>query len=267
MKEVIVTCQSELDALPSKFEEYTRIIIRDAKERIYVKVARENSSVVARENSSVVARGNSSVHANSTGSIEAFIAAVVFIHRSFIKIKRLADSATAKVRVATYDTTQVNRTDAAQIIPYSPDPSFETWLERGYVSADGIVSKLVEQSKDGDTDVFKVADWRKKQSFVVRKGDKFSHGETLEEAKADLDYKLNGSDTTRFKTWNRKEAKPIGEMIVAYRAITGACSMGVREFIKGIPQLPKEISPEGVMAIIGGAYGASEFRSFFREAP
>jgi len=74
VKEITVTTQDELDALPSKFDEYTRIYIKGGARdnRIAVKVARENSSVEAWENSSVVARGNSSVEAWGNSSVEAW---------------------------------------------------------------------------------------------------------------------------------------------------------------------------------------------------
>jgi hypothetical protein len=53
MKEIIVTSQAELDALPKSFSEFTKIIIKaPSYPRISVE-ARENSSVVAWENSSV----------------------------------------------------------------------------------------------------------------------------------------------------------------------------------------------------------------------
>ena len=142
--------------------------------------------------------------------------------------------------------------------------SFDTWLKRGYVVADGITRKLVERSKSGEIDVFKAADFKGEESYVARKGKYFSHGETLPEALADLDYKINGRDTKRFKEWKRDEVKSVSEMIVAYRAITGACAMGVRDFIKSVPKLPEAVSPEMVIELIGENYGAREFREFFK---
>ena len=50
MKEIIITTQAELDALPLQFKELTRIIIKNTTARLVVRMARENSSVVAREN-------------------------------------------------------------------------------------------------------------------------------------------------------------------------------------------------------------------------
>jgi hypothetical protein len=72
VKEIIITTQAELDALPASFEEYTRVIIKETKSRLIVRLARENSSVEAWGNSSVVAWGNSSVVARGNSSVEAW---------------------------------------------------------------------------------------------------------------------------------------------------------------------------------------------------
>ena len=86
--EIFIKTQAELDALPIKFDSFTRIILKDTTEKIIVRMARENSSVeawgnssveawgnssvVARGNSSVVAWGNSSVMARENSSVEAW---------------------------------------------------------------------------------------------------------------------------------------------------------------------------------------------------
>lgn len=68
--EITITTQAELDGLPDKLNEFTRIYIKSSN-RIIVRRARENSSVEARENSSVVAWGNSSVEAWGNSSVVA----------------------------------------------------------------------------------------------------------------------------------------------------------------------------------------------------
>ena len=70
MKTIVIKTQSEIDALPNSFAEYTRIEIRST-ERIYVKKAWGNSSVEACENSSVEACENSSVVACENSSVVA----------------------------------------------------------------------------------------------------------------------------------------------------------------------------------------------------
>jgi hypothetical protein len=78
MNEIIVTKQSDFDALPEKFDEYTRIYIQATTLIVVARkiqnssvVARGNSSVEAWENSSVVAWGNSSVVARGNSSVVA----------------------------------------------------------------------------------------------------------------------------------------------------------------------------------------------------
>ena len=73
METITVHTQEEFDALPGKFEKYTKIQIAAAAHlRIIVRSARENSSVEARENSSVEAWGNSSVVARGNSSVVAW---------------------------------------------------------------------------------------------------------------------------------------------------------------------------------------------------
>ena len=71
MKTIYIKNQKEFDKLPSKFNEYTHIIIKDTEETISVVVARENSNVVARENSNVVALDNSNVVARDNSKVVA----------------------------------------------------------------------------------------------------------------------------------------------------------------------------------------------------
>ena len=72
MREIIVTTQAELDALPSGFDEYTKIVITNTNSRLILNVARDNSSVEAWGNSSVEARDNSSVVARGNVVVRVF---------------------------------------------------------------------------------------------------------------------------------------------------------------------------------------------------
>jgi hypothetical protein len=74
MKQIIIKTQRELDNLPDKFEEPTKIIIQNDPRQgsIDVRGARGNSSVEAWDHSSVVAWNNSSVKACGNSSVEAW---------------------------------------------------------------------------------------------------------------------------------------------------------------------------------------------------
>lgn len=54
------------------------------------------------------------------------------------------------------------------------------------------------------------------------------------------------------------------KMIQAYRAITGACEFGVRNFCEG-KSLPKKITVSDAIQLTKGQYGSESFGSFFRE--
>ncbi len=331
MNIVVIRTQAELDALPAKFENYTKIEIR-ATERIYVKikrenssvvawgnssvvawgnssvvarenssvvawgnssvvarenssvVARENSSVVARENSSVVARenssvvawgnssvvawGNSSVVARENSSVDLFLCATLFVYSIYVTVKNLRDNSRLVYhrplckRPLIQDAT-------AQIVEYDNliKPTFEQWLERGYVVADGIHQKLVSQKTVGDVTIFEVNQFPKKvNSYVVKKGDKFAHGETIEKAKTDLRYKIYDRDTTKYNSWKLDDIKPVEQLIEAYMAITGACSMGTKMFCEETSVNDGEISIEMAIDLTKGRYGNEVFADFFNKA-
>ncbi|HJQ07965.1 MAG TPA: hypothetical protein VJ836_00625 [Candidatus Saccharimonadales bacterium] len=71
MKYITVTTQAEFNALPSAFEEYTVIQIKDTKEWVCVNKAMGNSTVKAMGNSTVKAMGNSTVEAWDNSTVEA----------------------------------------------------------------------------------------------------------------------------------------------------------------------------------------------------
>jgi hypothetical protein len=227
-------------------------------------VARGNSSVVARENSSVVAWENSSVVACENSSVDCFLCATVFVYSIFAVIKSLRDNArlvykkTNCKRPEIADTT-ATITEFEQLVI----PTFEQWLERGYVVADGIVQKLESQKTIGEVTVFEVSEtFGGEKSFVAKIGNKFAHGKTLEEAKADLRYKLSDRDTSKFKSWNLEVKKPLDQMIEAYMAITGACSFGTKQFCESI-SLQEEYSPKEIIHLTAGKYGNRRFMEFF----
>jgi hypothetical protein len=367
MKEITITTQRELDALPAKFDEYTRIYIKST-ERIIVRSAWENSSVeawenssveawgnssvearenssvvawgnssvVAWENSSVVARGNSSVEAWENSSVEAwgnssvvawenssvvargnssvvawgnssvvawenssvvawenssvvawenssvvawdtatvhlywfavavvYLFATVYIKSRDAKVKKLYDKATAKLCGDATDKQIEDRHKTAQVIKSQKDLDFETYLERGYVKADGILQKLVSKKKLKSIEVYEVESLgiKKEKSFLIKKGDVFSHGKTIEEAKDSLKYKISTRDTSEFKKWKVTDKKPVEDLIKAYRAITGACEFGTKQFCENQKLKPK-YSIKEVITMTAGQYGSQQFAEFF----
>ena len=60
----------------------------------------------------------------------------------------------------------------------------------------------------------------------------WSHGETLKKAREGLIFKISSRDTTEFKNWKLDTKITLSQAIKSYRAITGVCEQGVREWMK-----------------------------------
>lgn len=125
--------------------------------------------------------------------------------------------------------------------------------------------EYIEQlEKENNIDVFEVIEiLDRNPSYVVRKDGLFSHGETVEKAIDDLRYKIGDRDTSLFEHWKTNPDLSISaeEAIKAYRIITGACELGVKEFVESI-SVPELITPNVILAITSGKYGHDKFREF-----
>jgi hypothetical protein len=236
-------------------------------------VAREDSSVVARENSSVEAWEDSRVEAwedsrveaRGNSRVEAFLCATVFVFSAYVTIKKLLDN--AHLIYKKDNCKRPEQTDlTAKTTEFSEliTPTFEQWLERGYVVADGITKNLVSQKTIGNVTIFEVTDFSgKENSFVAKIGNKFAHGKTIEEAKNDLRYKLSDRDTSKYDNWTQETEAPLDDMIECYMTITGACSFGTKEFCER-NQLKDRYTVKEVIDLTVGSYGNKEFKEHFK---
>jgi hypothetical protein len=242
-----------------------------------------NSHVVAWDNSRVVARGksrveawgnshveacdNSSVVACDNSSVELFISAYVIVLSSRVVVNKLLDYATAVFRGCEVNVQHKSDTAMVRQIPGDIIVPFEEWLARGYVVADGVHRKLKSQKKLGEIEVFECEEFLERESsYVVKRGDAFSHGETVEKAIEDLRYKISDRDTSKYESWRGDLDREISldEAISAYRVITGACEFGVKDFVRSI-EVPDKLSIREVFRLTDGRFGAEKFREFFCE--
>ena len=100
------------------------------------------------------------------------------------------------------------------------------WSNRTYIKIDGIIS--VVDSHHGNV-------WRvhqlgcKEQTFIVTNGEHhYAHGDTIEEARKDLVYKICDRDKSEYEHLTLDSKLTYSEAIECYRVITGACSAGTR---------------------------------------
>ena len=141
-------------------------------------------------------------------------------------------------------------------------PQIFQWRNFEYIKIDGIFSKVV--SHHGN--VYKIRQIGEfKERFVVTDGSgKWSHGDTIKEAKDDLIYKISNRDKSKYKSLTLDSELPFEESIECYRVITGACSAGTKMFVKESLNIKKDkYTIREIINITDGQYGSHEFKNFF----
>lgn len=142
-----------------------------------------------------------------------------------------------------------------------------TWKLDGkeYIKADGMFTAV--DSHHGN--VYRVHKLGcEKQLYLVTDGDNhWAHGDTLQEARVDLIYKINDRDTSMYDGMTLDDTLTFEEAIAAYRTITGACSPGTRDYINN--RLPKphkaKYTIREIISLTEGEYGSERFMKFFKQ--
>ena len=154
------------------------------------------------------------------------------------------------------DTSKVKR-DRPQLLRWE-------YKDREYIKVDGIYSRVL--SHKGKV-------WRiqqigsKKVLYLVTDGEgRYSHGDTLQQAKADLVYKISERNTEKYKDMTLDTRLTFAEAVECYRVITGACEAGTRGFVQSLGESVKEhYTIAEMIEVTKGQYGSDTFRKFFKE--
>ena len=162
------------------------------------------------------------------------------------------------------DFSQINRNISPQHINNA------ILLERDgvrYIKADGIFSVI--DSYHGN--VYKVHQLGQedKPLYLVTDGDNhWAHGATIPEAKADLIYKLSDKSTTIYKKLSLNDTLSYVEAIVAYRTITHALDIWVRDFVKNrLPFYRKnKYTIKEIINFAKDGYCGDTFAKFFKKS-
>ena len=158
----------------------------------------------------------------------------------------------------------IGNNDAIQTAPYN----IKGYLKDGIYSetgkpaiiCDGILSEVISQKGN----VYKVINYGDtKESYLIKDGDIYSHGETLEQAKESLIYKISNRDTTPYKSWKLTDTKTKEELIKAYRVITGACESGTKYFCENT-NIPDKCTVKEAIELTKGQYNQEKFKEFFK---
>jgi len=144
------------------------------------------------------------------------------------------------------------------------DVSFLSWKKNGkeYIKCDDRFSEVVSKRKN----IWELKDLNKENRyFLITDGNgSYSHGNIIKEAKEDLIFKLSDRDKSEYADLDTNMKFNFKFCIEMYHNITGACLVGIKNFIerKGIAKTENFTISE-MAKITKGNYGNDEFCTFF----
>ena len=134
---------------------------------------------------------------------------------------------------------------------------------REFLHADDILSEVIE--KKGN--VYHVRKGVNEHiSYVVTDGNgNWAHGDTLEEAKKDLRYKMSVRDKSEYEKLTLDSELTFDEAVACYRVITGACRAGTQDYLEHrLPTPNKEkYTIREMIELTKNEYGGRTFQEFF----
>uniref|UniRef100_A0AAU8ATA3 Uncharacterized protein n=1 Tax=Dulem virus 31 TaxID=3145749 RepID=A0AAU8ATA3_9VIRU len=130
------------------------------------------------------------------------------------------------------------------------------------VNIDGIISIVLNKHKN----VYKVQNLNSnRESYIVQDGDIYSHGDTIQEAKNGLLFKISNRDTSKYNDFTKETNITLKEAIEMYRIITGACEGGTRYFVENVLADKKEkYTVQEVIDLTQGQYNHAKLVEFFK---
>jgi hypothetical protein len=142
-----------------------------------------------------------------------------------------------------------------------PVPQALTWKEGRYIKVDGIFSEVIEQRAN----IYRTRHIGKKEiEYLITDGNgAWAHGQTLDEAREDLLYKIGNRSLDELRKMDPDEPMSFGKAVGLYRIITGACSAGCRGFVErnGLSK-ERTYTVAEIIEITKGAYGHPALEKF-----
>ncbi len=130
---------------------------------------------------------------------------------------------------------------------------------REVITVDGVEALLIESKLNVKKVVLK-ADIE--ESFVFTKNNISAHGYTVKQAYRDWLFKQSDRDVSKYNNLDKNKKYSLEYWYECYRIITGACALGVENFIEQ-HKPKKEMTLDEVIQITKGQYGHNTFVEFF----
>ena len=155
------------------------------------------------------------------------------------------------------DTSMVNRKFSINMVD-------KLWSNSKFIKVDGIFAEKV--NRHGNVwEVKNINDT--KTFFIVTDGNgKYAHGNTIQEAKTDLIYKISNRDKSEYENLTLDSELTFEEAIECFRVITGACSFGTKDFVENyLAEKKDKYTIREMIELTRGRYGNETFKDFFNK--
>lgn len=138
------------------------------------------------------------------------------------------------------------------------------WSNSKFIKVDGMFAEKVnhhgnvwEVKKINGTKTF----------FIVTDGNgNYAHGDTIQEAKKDLIYKISNRDKSEYENLTLNSELTFEEAIECYRVITGACSFGTKDFVENyLAEKKNKYTIREIIELTKCRYGNETFKKFFNK--
>ena len=154
------------------------------------------------------------------------------------------------------DTSMVNRKFTVNMVD-------KLWSNSKFIKVDGMFAEKV--SHHGNVWEVKKINGAKTFFIVTDGNGKYAHGDTIQEVKKDLIYKISNRDKSEYENLNLRSELTFEEAIECYRVITGACSFGTKDFVENYLSEKKErYTVQEMIDLTRGRYGNETFKEFFK---
>jgi len=141
-----------------------------------------------------------------------------------------------------------------------PENYMFTWENGKYIKVDGIFAEVISKHLN----VWKCRTPNTESVFyIVTDGMRYAHGQSIDEARESLKYKIGDRDPSKYKGLSLETELGFWEMVECYRVITGACEFGVKEFLKRTCTEERNYRISEVIEKTKGEYGGEIFKKFF----
>ncbi len=138
-----------------------------------------------------------------------------------------------------------------------------TW-ENGYCFADGMFAQVINKKPNGDHAVWKLRWVNGNDFYMVEQAGTTAHGKSVREAMLDLRFKLEDRDSSDYEQLTTDSLISFVDAVICYRVLTGACRLGVQEFLENrLAKTKNEYLVSEVIELTKGEYGSQQFEQFF----